>query len=247
MNLLCLPAAVGHFGMFGARAVPAALFAFTHPREIARQLYVVLLGALPLGLAAGGAVGAVVWLHLHNVMTQGLKEKTPEYLAQAVLLEFAPLAAGMIVAGRTGASLGAELSSMKLTEQVDALESMGLPSLRYLVGPRVLACALSLPVLTLYIAFFALASSYLAEMAGGSLYSTQYLTALRAGIDRVNIVASTLKTVVFGYLIGCAGTYSGLTAPGGSEGVGVAATRGVVWSIFLVLASNVFLVKLLHD
>src|SRR6476659_8124216 len=98
----------------------------------------------------------------------------PQALALAVVLEFAPITAGLLVAGRTGASLGAELGSMRLTEQVDALEVLGLSPMRELVAPRLLACMLSLPLLTLFIMYLALGSGYLAEALGGSLSWAQY-------------------------------------------------------------------------
>lgn len=237
---------LGRFLAFAGRALAAALLAWKRPGEIWRQLYQMLLGSLPLGFIAGIALGAVTWWHLNGVVERTFASKVPEYLALAVALEFAPLGAGMVVAGRCGAALGAELSSMRLTEQVDALEAMGLSAMRYLVGPRTMAAMIALPLLTIYLAFFALGSSYLAEMAGGSMYDTQYLSAVERGLVRANLVAALGKTVVFGYLIAVAGCWHGLHAPPGAEGVGLAATRGVVLAIQLVLASNVVLVRLIQ-
>ena len=191
-------------------------------------------------------VGVVVWMHLNGVVEPALAHKVPEYLALVVALEFAPLGAGMVVAGRCGASLGAELSSMRLTEQVDALEAMGLSSMRYLVGPRTMAAMIALPLLTIYLAIFALGSSFVAEMAGGRMYASQYHLAVERGLGQAHFVLATLKTVAFGYLIAVAGCWHGLHAPPGAEGVGRAATRGVVLAIQLVLASNVILVKLIQ-
>jgi phospholipid/cholesterol/gamma-HCH transport system permease protein len=237
----------GHFAHFALRSLPAALLAWRQPGEFLRQLYSILLGALPLGLVAGLALGVVVWLHLHGVVEPQFVHKVPEYLALAVVLEFAPLGAGLIVAGRSGASLGAELGSMRLTEQIDALECLGLSPYRYLVGPRVLAAMVTLPLLTVYIAFIAIASSFLAEMLGGSLSFTQYQHDVLQGLHpAAKLIAATLKTVVFGYLVAVTGCFVGMHAGGGTEGVGRAATRGVVYSILLVLVSNVVLVKLIQ-
>ena len=142
------------------------------------------MGALPLGLVAGFALGIVIWIHLHGVVEHAYIHKVPEFLALAVMLEFAPLGAGLVVAGRSGASLGAELSSMRLTEQIDALEVLGVSPMRKLVGPRVLAAVVALPLLTMLIAFVALAGSFLAEMLGGSLSWTQYQTDLMRGLGK---------------------------------------------------------------
>src|SRR5579872_5992260 len=104
--------------------------------------------ALPWGVTAGVAMGVVVWLHLRGALQTvgGPSAVTylPQALALAVVLEFAPIAAGLIVAGRSGASLGAELGSMRLTEQIDALEMLGLSPLRELVAPRLVACMMAL-------------------------------------------------------------------------------------------------------
>jgi phospholipid/cholesterol/gamma-HCH transport system permease protein len=236
----------GHFSHFALRALAAALLAWRQSGEFLRQLYIILLGALPLGLVAGLALGFVVWIHLHGVIEPQFALKVPEYLALAVVLEFAPLGAGLIVAGRSGASLGAELGSMRLTEQIDALECLGRSPWQYLVGPRVLAAMVTLPLLTVYIGFIAIASSFLAEMLGGSLAFTQYEQAVLKGLAHAQLIPATLKTVAFGYLVAITGCYFGMQATGGTEGVGRAATRGVVYSILLVLVSNVVLVKLIQ-
>jgi phospholipid/cholesterol/gamma-HCH transport system permease protein len=236
----------GRFIHFAARSAGAAALSLYRPAELSRQFYAILVGALPLGLVTGLAVGTVVWIHLSGVISREYDGKVPEYLALAVVLEFAPLSAGLVVAGRSGASLGAELGSMRLTEQIDALEVMGLSTLKELVGPRVLACMLTLPLLTVFIAFVAIGASFLAEMLGGTLSWTQYQADVLRGLTQGKAVPATLKTVVFGFLVGVTGCYAGMTVEGGTEGVGRAATRGVVGSILLVLVSNIFLVKLIQ-
>src|SRR5205085_8727857 len=142
------------------------------------------------GLVAGLALGVVVWMHLHGVVEAQFVHKVPEYLALAVVLEFAPLGAGLIVAGRSGASLGAELGSMRLSEQIDALECLGLSPWRYLVGPRVLAAMMTLPLLTIYMAVIAIGSSFLAEMLGGTLSMTQYETDVLRGLAQAKMVSA---------------------------------------------------------
>jgi phospholipid/cholesterol/gamma-HCH transport system permease protein len=241
----------GRFTHFAFNAIPAALLAWRKPGELWRQLYLIWLGSIPLGVVAGLALGFVVWIHLHGVVEPHLREKVPEIVAIAIVLEFAPLGAGLILAGRSGASLGAELGSMRQNEQIDALEVLGLSPMKVLVGPRVLACMITLPLLTILMAYIAIGSSYLAELLGGSMSWTLYQTCVLRGltgpsIGAGKIVLSTLKTIVFGYLVAVTGCYVGMNADGGTEGVGNAATRGVVASIFLVLIANVLLVKLIE-
>src|SRR5207248_6679064 len=138
------------------------------------------MGALPLGLAAGLTLGVVIWMHLRGALQAvggpGAVQYLPQALALAVVLEFAPIGAGLIVAGRSGASLGAELGSMRLTEQIDALEMLGLSPLRELVAPRVLACMVTLPLLTISVAFAALGAGLLADLIAARPTWTQYQT-----------------------------------------------------------------------
>jgi phospholipid/cholesterol/gamma-HCH transport system permease protein len=239
---------LGRFSHFAYRALLSSFRAVVRPGPVFVQLYEVLLGALPLGIAAGLTVGAVVWMHLRSTVEalagREAVPQLPRFLALAVALELAPIIAGLMVAGRTGASLGAELGSMRLTEQIDALEVLGLSPMRELVGPRVLACMIALPILTVFIAYLGILSGYLAESVGaGSLSWTQYWATFQTDLTLGKVVPATLKTAVFGYLIGVSGCYFGMHAGGGTEGVGRAATRGVVVSIFLVLIANVFLVR----
>jgi phospholipid/cholesterol/gamma-HCH transport system permease protein len=251
MSPLTLLEVVGRYSHFALRALLAAPLAVLRPRELAAQLYNALLGAAPLGLVAGFAVGAVVWMHLRgaleHVAGRGAVQYLPQALALAVVLEFAPIAAGLIVAGRSGASLGAELGSMRLTEQIDALEILGVSPFRLLVAPRVLACMLALPLLTVFIDYLAMLSGYLAEAtSSGGLSLTQYRNEVLRVLTVREAVPATLKTVVFGWLIGVTGCYCGLNAQGGTEGVGRAATQSVVVSIFLVLVADVVLVRIIQ-
>jgi phospholipid/cholesterol/gamma-HCH transport system permease protein len=243
---------IGDYAYFAGRAVLASFPSILKPSETLRQLHRVLIGALPIASLAGLAIGLVLWMHLRGVIlrTPGAGREAlaflPTAIALAVVLEFAPIGAGLIVAGRTGASLGAELGSMRLTEQIDALEVMGLSSLRQLVGPRVLACILALPLLTIFIAALALLAGFGAEMLAGSLTSLQYETETWSRLRVEDTVAAVLKTSVFGGLIGISGCYFGMSAHGGSEAVGRAATRSVEISTVMVLLSNVVLVRIIQ-
>jgi phospholipid/cholesterol/gamma-HCH transport system permease protein len=240
-------ASVGQFSYLALRCLLALPAALLRPGEVCRQLYAVLIGALPLATIAGLALGVVIWLHSHRLLDRfGAPEYLPQGLALAVVLELAPTGAGLVVAGRSGASLGAELGSMRLTEQLDALEVLGISPLRQLIAPRVLACILALPLLTIFMIYIEIAGSYAAEAVGGSMGWTQYQASLLKNLHLHEAIPATLKTLVFGYFIGVTGCYCGVTADGGTEGVGRAATRGVVLSILLVLASNVLLVGLIQ-
>lgn len=237
---------LGRYAHFALQSLFAALLSLRRPRELVRQFYRVYVGALPLTCIAAVAVGLVFYLHLHGVLLRfgrGNEQLLPQALALAVTMEFAPMGAGIIVAGRSGASLGAELGYMKLSEQIDAVEVLGLSPVQQLVAPRVMSCMLALPLLTVTFAFLAVLGGFLAETLGGKMGWTEYQHEALRGLQLHEVIPATLKTVVFGYLIGVTGCYVGMGAHGGTEGVGRAATNGVVLSTLLVVVSNVALVK----
>jgi phospholipid/cholesterol/gamma-HCH transport system permease protein len=152
-------------------AIPRALI--RRPLEILGQFERVAWGGLPLILAAGSSVGLVTWLQVRRLLAEyGAEQNLPSVLAAAVLVETGPVLASLLVAGRMGAGLGAELGSMTLTEEVEAREVLGAPTLITIVAPRAIACALAVPLLTVLLDSSALLAALAAELAGGSL-STQ--------------------------------------------------------------------------
>ncbi len=240
----------GRTSAFAFRALPPTLGALTRPSWWVRPFNGMVVGALPLALVAGVTLGVVIWLHTRDVLAQTFPPAVPylpTFLAAAVLLELAPIAAGLIVAARTGASLGAELASMTVSEQIDAMRLLGVSPLRRLVGPRVLACVFSVPVLHVLISVTAIVSGFFAELAlgDGTASLLRYQDAVLLKLYLSDVIPAGLKTLAFGLVIGLVGCYTGLAAGEGSEGVGRAATDSVVACCLLVLAADVLLVMLI--
>jgi phospholipid/cholesterol/gamma-HCH transport system permease protein len=241
-------ARIGEWAYFTGQALRATVLAIVRPTWWARPFYGVLVGGLPLAAVLGLALGAVIWMHTRGVLsrTVGATDLLPTVLAAAVLLELAPIGAGLIVASRTGASLAAELAAMRVGEQVDALELLGVSPMRRLVGPRVLACVLAAPLLHVLIAGVAIGSGFIAEAAAGPTTWLRYQTAVLEELYLAEVIPAGLKTLVVGALVGVTGCFVGLTARGGSEGVGKAATDSVVACSLLVLAADVLLVGMIR-
>jgi len=233
--------------MFTLEAIFQLPTAFKVPQELLRQTHKTLMGALPLAIIAGLAIGVVVWIHLRdalvNVAGPSAMAYLPQALALAVVVEFAPLCSALILAGRSGASLAAEIGSMKQTEQIDALTLLGIRPMQALMAPRILACIISLPILTVFTAYLAIYSGFLTESLTGSMSFSQYQSEVLRVLTLRESLPALGKTVFFGLAIGISGCYYGMETEGGTEGVGKAATQGVVSSIISVLILNVFLVK----
>ena len=149
----------------------------------------------------------------------------------------------LLFAGRVGAGIGAELGSMRVTEQIDALESLAVDSFKYLVVTRVVACSIALPILATVMNFTGILGGYIAETLVSGMSFDLYWDRAFASITFVDYVPATLKTVVFGFLIGSLSGYLGYHTTGGTAGVGQASTRSVVMTSILVIVVNVVLVK----
>ncbi|QEL18464.1 MlaE family ABC transporter permease [Limnoglobus roseus] len=238
---------VGYWTTFAAASFLSLLPTLFRPSRWVRPLYRVLVGGLPLAAVTGLALGVVIWMHTRGVLERtgtGAVEFLPTFLAAAVLMELAPIGAGLIVAARTGASLGAELAAMRVNEQIDALVLLGVSPLRRLVAPRVLACILAVPLLHVLIATLSISSGFVAEMIVGQTTWLKYQTAVLRELYLRDVVPALLKTLAFGFLTGVTGCYIGLTTRGGSEDVGSAATDSVVVCSLLILAADVVMVGL---
>ncbi len=240
-------APLGHAIVFFARTawhLPAALL---QPRLWLPHWSHSLLGVLPLAAAAGIAMGIIAWLQLRNLLVPyGSVEALPRVLLLTVVWEFGPIAVAFVAAGRLGAGLAAELAALKESEQIDAAQVLGMRIIPRLVAPRVLGCILALPILTVFVDYLALASSYSAEALAGTMTWLEFARASLRHLNLLDTILSIIKTCVFGYLIACAGCYAGLRASGGAVAVGKAATQGVVRATLLVLLADVVLVKLIQ-
>ncbi|MFO0911260.1 MAG: ABC transporter permease [Isosphaeraceae bacterium] len=235
---------LGRFVDFSLRvgvAVPRGLV--RRPAAILGQLERALWGSLPIVVVAGLSVGLVTWLQTRRLLvTYGVEATLPSILAVAVLVETGPMLAGLLLAGRSGAGLAAELGSMVLTEEVDALTVLGAPPLPTLVVPRVVACALAAPLLTVVLDVAALGGGLVAELLGGDLGVQAYWQRSLLYLKLSDVIPATIKTAAFGLLVGLIGCWTGITADRSTEAVGRAATQGVIRSTLAVFAANVVMV-----
>jgi phospholipid/cholesterol/gamma-HCH transport system permease protein len=236
------------FGRFVVRvcwAMPAATF--RHPGELVAQFEHVAVRSAPIVLIAGLSVGLVTWLQTHRLLVQyGAEPTLPSFLAVAVLVELGPILAGLLVASRMGAGLAAELATMRLNEEIDARIALGADPLPSLVAPRAMACVLAVPLLTVILDASALLGGLGAELAAGKMTPELFDSKALAFLRLDDVIPATLKTAVFGLLIGLVACWTGLTAGRSAEAVGRAAIRGVVRSVLAVFASNVLMVPVIQ-
>ena len=237
----------GLLSVFASRTIRGVLQRPFELREIVHQIVEIGWRSLPLVVMSGLAIGVVLSMHTRATMDRfGDEALIPTALAIALLSETGPLMTGLLVAGRVGAGIGAELGGMKITEQIDALESLAVDSFHYLAVTRVMACMIALPILTTVMNFSGLIGGYLAETVISGVSLRAYFRQAFQDIAFADYVLPTLKTTVFGFIIGTVSSYLGYTATGGSEGVGRASTRSVVVSSMLLIVVNVVLVRIIQ-
>lgn len=236
---------IGSIARFIGSTVKSAVFPPYEWRELLKQIDDIGSRSLPLVGAAGAAIGIVLAMQTRSTLARfGADALLPSMIAIAVVRELGPVITGLMVAGRIGAGLAAELGSMRVTEQIDALEVSAVDPLRYLVAPRVLACTLAMPLLTVYCDLIALIGGYGAASITMETSMRLYFDASMEVIGFVDLVPSIAKTAVFGFIIGVIGCYEGYSTRGGTAGVGRSATTAVVLSSLMVILSDVVLVKL---
>jgi phospholipid/cholesterol/gamma-HCH transport system permease protein len=238
--------AVGDVSLFALRAAREVFLPPFELRETIRQLYEVGLRSVPLIGVSGVAVGVVLSMHTRASLERfGAEAMIPAGLALALVRETGPLTAGLLLSGRIGAGIGAELGAMKVTEQIDALEATAIDSFRYLVVTRVIACVIAVPILTTIMNFAGMLGGFLAESTATGMSIVHYFNRAFSLVDMSDYVPATVKTMVFGFIIATMSSYLGFTTESGTEGVGRASTRAVVFSSILIIVSNVILVRLI--
>ncbi len=235
---------VGKVGLFSLRVVVDSLRPPFEFAQLGRQLVEVGNKSLALIVVSGFALGAVMTLHTRSTLVMfGATAMIPAVQAVSFFVEIGPLVAGLLLAGRVGSGIGAVLANMRASEQIDAIESLSIDSFKFLVVPRVLACVIALPLLTLFMDFAGLLGGFLSEELSSHIGPTLYINRAFDYLQWSNFIAPTLKTAVFGFIIGSVSSYFGYTTDKGAQGVGEAATNSVVLSSLLIIVADVLLIK----
>ena len=214
--------------------------------ELVRQLDEIGSKSFLLVALAGAATGIVLSLQArYSLVRFGAKSLLPAALVFSIIRETGPIITGLVVSGRVGAGIGAELASMKVTEQIDAIEASAVNPYRLLAATRILACILMLPLLTLAADFSGLFMGWVAQTLADPVSLREFISNSFKGAGFGDLLPPTLKTMVFGFIIGLVACFEGMRTRGGAAGVGRAATSSVVLSSLFVILADVLLVKLI--
>jgi len=214
-------------------------------KEVMRQCYEVGVRSFTLISLTGFIVGLIFTKQSRPSLLQfGASSWLPSLVSIAIMRALAPLVTALIAAGKVGSSIGAELGSMRVTEQIDAMEVSGTKPFKFLVVTRVLATTLSIPILATYTGFIAMLGGYLNVATNEGTSWTTFVTQFFDPLTFVDFVSSLAKAVVFGFTIGIVGCYQGYNASKGTEGVGKAANGAVVTAMFLIFIEETIIVQI---
>lgn len=215
-----------------------------HLREVINQSFEVGLKSLPLITLTGFIVGVVFTKQSRPSLEDfGATSWLPSLIGIAIVRALGPLVTALICAGKVGSSIGAELGSMKVTEQIDAMEVSAINPFKYLVVTRVLATTITIPILSLYCSFVGLYGSYINVHTQEASSIISFYQSAFSTISFLDIFTSVTKALVYGFTIGMVGAYKGFNATQGTRGVGKAANQAVVLSMFLIFIEELIIVQ----
>jgi phospholipid/cholesterol/gamma-HCH transport system permease protein len=246
--VLALLAEIGRVALFLKDGLAQGLSPTFYGRQILAQMWRIGYNSLPVvGLTAfftGGALALQIYLGSSRFNAEGL---VASIVALGITRELGPVLAGLMVAGRVGASIAAELGTMRVTEQIDALVTLSTNPFKYLVGPRLIAAVVTLPLLVAIGDTIGIMGGYIVGTRSLGFNSYAYIKNTSDFLEVDDVTSGLIKAAVFGFIIAVMGCYHGFNSKGGAQGVGRATTNAVVSAAILILAANFALTNLLFS
>jgi len=233
---------LGKFARFSVKATKTSTKSFFQPRAwamICGQMYSIGVKSLPVVMITGAFVGMILAIQAYDQLAgMGLEERLGVLINISVVKELGPILVAVMLAGRVGGALTAELGTMNVTEQIAAVQSMGCDPVKYLVAPRVLACLLLTPVLIVFADLLGIAAGYLISVIQLKINSKAYLQFSADGVEMWDLCVGITKGLFFGTAIAVISCYKGFTCREGAQGVGQACTEAFVASFISILGLN---------
>ena len=236
---LALCSGAGEVALFAGRAIMGGLRGPFYPRQLLRQMLEIGYYSLPVVGLTAIFTGMVLALQSYTGFSRfEASSAIPTIVVLSMTRELGPVLAGLMVAGRVGAAMAAELGTMRVTEQIDALTTLSTDPLRYLVFPRVLAGLLMLPLLVLVADIIGVLGGYLVSVYKLGFGPIEYINRSIQYLQTQDVVSGLVKAAVFGFIVALMGCYQGYRSRGGAQGVGAATTMAVVSASILILTAN---------
>lgn len=240
---------IDSMGLMSIMLGQAAMLSFTPPvkfRNIFKQMEFVGVQSLFVVILTGFFAGGVLALQGFNALKRfGAESMVGPMVALSMARELGPVLTGLMVTGRAGSAMATELGTMRVTEQIDALSTMAVNPVKYLVAPRILAGVLMFPVLTVITEFVGIIGGYMVGVKLLGINAGVYIGRTTDFVEMEDVFMGLYKSVVFGLITTLVASYNGFYTTGGAEGVGKAATSSVVTASILILISNYLLTSMM--
>jgi len=231
-------------------AARAAGGLFKRPRyipETVAQMDLIGVGSLTIIILTGFFTGGVLTVQTFPTLrTYGAQSQTGYLVAISLVRELGPVLCALMVTGRVGSAISAELGSMVVSQQIDAMRALGTDPIRKLVAPRLIALLITLPLLTVIADMFGICGGWVTAIGLYSIPSSVFITSVRDGITSDDLIGGMIKPIVFAFIIGTVACSQGLGTEGGTVGVGRSTTRAVVMASIIVIIADYFLAKALQ-
>ncbi|HEY3332847.1 MAG TPA: ABC transporter permease [Capsulimonadaceae bacterium] len=229
---------LGEIAILVARSMRYIFSGAIDPADLIQQMATIGVNSVPIAVLTTFSSAAVIALYFSNFLIQyGAADLTGAIVALSLGRELAPVLVGVVVAARAGSAIAAEIGTMKVTEQIDALRALAVSPIQYLIVPRLLAALIMMPVLCAVADFAGLIGGYLISVWQG-VPSSSFPDAIRAYCEPRDFYLGMVKTVFFGLIIALVGCHQGFETKGGATGVGRATTNAVVLSIVFIYITN---------
>jgi phospholipid/cholesterol/gamma-HCH transport system permease protein len=235
----------GNFSLFTIRFFKEVLKPPFQINEFFRQCYAIGNKSLPLVMITAFIMGLVLTIQSRPTMVKfGAESWLPSMVSLSLIREIAPVITALICAGKIASGIGAELGSMKVTEQIDAMEVSAITPYKYLVVTRVLAASLMIPILVIFADFVGIYGGYVGYNIHGNISLYRYFSDVIENLEFLDVIPAIIKTFIFGFFIGIIGCYKGFNAKNGTAGVGIAANEAVIAASLSVFIIDMLVVQI---
>lgn len=238
----------GLYGQFVFQTIWVMLTRRLKIQKLIDQMENIGVDSFAISVLTGVFAGAVLTLQTYNAFAKfGSENMIGPVVAVSLTRELGPVLTGLIVTGRCGSGIAAEIGTMRITEQIDALETLCINPFQYLIVPRILAGTIILPFLTMFSMFFGILGGYTIYVCWFGLNPIDFIDGVKKFLELSDIQGGLIKAAFFGFILTTVGAFRGYYTHGGAKGVGISTTQSVVISSILILISNYFLALLLFE
>ena len=197
-----------------------------------------------IGITGGAVLAIQSYIGLHRF---GAEQFIGPVIFLSMVREFGPVFTAIMVIGRAGSAITAEIGTMRITEQIDALQTLNINTQQYLIVPRIIAGTITLPFLSIWCSVFGILAGYVTSVFILNINAETYMESIRSSAELSDILNGLMKALVFGFLLSLISTYKGFTTKGGAKGVGMATTQSVVFANVTIFVANYILTSLMFS